>query len=68
MHAVVLNKRQYGDGVNNFSLFAAKLSDAKQLRGGIYFVDELPVTPSGKVLRRKVQDIAKKWHKEQSSI
>lgn len=34
------------------------MSDTKQLRGGIYFVDHLPVTPSGKVLRRKVKDIA----------
>lgn len=35
-----------------------KCSDFKQLRGGVYFVDTLPLTPSGKVLRRKVRDIA----------
>lgn len=44
--------------------FVAKLSDAKQLRGGIYFVDELPLTPSGKVLRRKVQEIAKIFYEK----
>ncbi|KAJ6637736.1 putative CoA ligase CCL7 [Pseudolycoriella hygida] len=45
------------------SLMKMRLSDAKQLRGGIYFVDELPVTPSGKVLRRKVQQIAMELYK-----
>lgn len=34
-----------------------ELSDAKQLRGGVYFVEQLPVTPSGKILRRKVKQI-----------
>lgn len=33
-------------------------SDFKQLRGGVYFVEFLPMTPSGKVLRRKVRDLA----------
>ncbi|XP_037028878.1 4-coumarate--CoA ligase 1-like [Bradysia coprophila] len=54
------------DDIN--SLMKTKLSDVKQLRGGIYFVDELPVTPSGKVLRRKVQEIALKFRKERSAL
>lgn len=29
-----------------------------QLRGGVYFVENLPVTPFGKIIRRKVKDIA----------
>lgn len=41
------------------------LSDAKQLRGGVYFIESLPVTPSGKVLRRKVQEIAINLFREQ---
>lgn len=29
----------------------------KHLKGGVYFADELPLTPSGKVMRRSVRDI-----------
>lgn len=28
------------------------------LRGGVYFVDSLPKTPSGKIIRRKVAEYA----------
>ncbi|KAL1396571.1 hypothetical protein pipiens_010441 [Culex pipiens pipiens] len=35
----------------------ARLGDYKQLRGGVYFVAELPMTPSGKILRRGCRDI-----------
>ncbi|XP_058063233.1 uncharacterized protein LOC131213243 [Anopheles bellator] len=31
----------------------ARVADYKRLRGGIYFFDTLPLTPSGKVMRRK---------------
>lgn len=34
------------------------------LRGGVFFVDELPLTPSGKVLRRQVRLIATAMYKE----
>uniref|UniRef100_A0A182P4M6 AMP-dependent synthetase/ligase domain-containing protein n=1 Tax=Anopheles epiroticus TaxID=199890 RepID=A0A182P4M6_9DIPT len=34
-----------------------KVSDFKRLRGGIYFVDQLPKTQSGKNLRRKVLEM-----------
>lgn len=30
----------------------------KHLFGGVYFVDEIPTTPNGKVLRRIVREIA----------
>jgi len=40
------------------ALMKDKFSDFKQLRGGIYFVESLPTTPSGKILRRKVKEIA----------
>lgn len=32
------------------------LPDYKQLRGGVYFVDEFPMTPSGKIKRKVVRD------------
>ena len=34
------------------------LPDYKQLRGGVYFVDELPMTPSGKIKRRLMKELA----------
>jgi 4-coumarate--CoA ligase len=36
----------------------AKLAERKQIRGGIFFVDQLPRTTSGKVLRRKAREMA----------
>jgi hypothetical protein len=33
------------------------LSDAKQLRGGVIFLSEIPVTASTKVHRRKLKEI-----------
>lgn len=32
-------------------------ADYKRLRGGVYFLKSFPMTPSGKVLRRRVKDI-----------
>nr|XP_021189790.2 uncharacterized protein LOC110375840 [Helicoverpa armigera] len=39
---------------------AGKVSSWKQLKGGVYFVDEIPKTPSGKILRRVLRDYFKK--------
>ncbi|XP_055297301.1 uncharacterized protein LOC129565940 [Sitodiplosis mosellana] len=39
-----------------FDLIADHFADHYKLRGGVYFVDSLPTTPSGKVLRRKVKE------------
>ena len=39
-------------------VFVDRLADFKQLRGGVYFVDEMPMTPSGKVARRSVKKLA----------
>ncbi|XP_031621710.1 4-coumarate--CoA ligase 1-like isoform X2 [Contarinia nasturtii] len=33
-------------------------ADYCKLRGGVYFVESLPMTPSGKILRRKVREMA----------
>ncbi|XP_052899611.1 uncharacterized protein LOC128305992 [Anopheles moucheti] len=37
---------------------AAVVADFKQLRGGVFFVDSLPMTPSGKIVRRRCKEIA----------
>lgn len=46
----------------------SKLNDAKQLRGGIYFMDSLPMTPSGKVIRRKVKEIVIELYQKSQSL
>lgn len=38
-------------------LFVDNFADYKRLRGGVYFVDSLPLTPSGKVRRQKVKEM-----------
>lgn len=42
------------------------MSDYKQLRGGVYFVDCLPMTPSGKIIRRKVKEMAIEMYNQKS--
>ncbi|XP_031627698.1 4-coumarate--CoA ligase 1-like [Contarinia nasturtii] len=39
-------------------------ADYKRLRGGVYFVDTLPLTPSGKILRRCVRETAIKLYND----
>uniref|UniRef100_A0A1L8DYR9 Putative acyl-coa synthetase n=1 Tax=Nyssomyia neivai TaxID=330878 RepID=A0A1L8DYR9_9DIPT len=41
-----------------YQLVASNLSNPKHLRGGVYFVDLLPLTPSGKVIKNKVKEKA----------
>ncbi|XP_068083082.1 luciferin 4-monooxygenase isoform X2 [Anabrus simplex] len=56
--AVVI--RQPGSKVTEkelVDLVQDKLAEHKWLRGGVRFVDELPMTPTGKVQRRKVRDM-----------
>lgn len=40
------------------------LSDYKHLRGGVFFVDEIPRTISGKLLRRKARVLAEELYKK----
>jgi 4-coumarate--CoA ligase len=44
-----------------------RVSDHKFLRGGIYFVNKLPLTYSGKVMRREVKKIATEMYQETKS-
>uniref|UniRef100_A0A1L8DZ42 Putative acyl-coa synthetase n=1 Tax=Nyssomyia neivai TaxID=330878 RepID=A0A1L8DZ42_9DIPT len=39
-------------------LIEKNVPDYKKLRGGVYFVNELPMTPSGKIKKIKVKDLA----------
>lgn len=40
-------------------IFAGRVASYKQLEGGVKFVDELPKTASGKILRRLLRDQAR---------
>lgn len=41
----------------SFYLATDNLADHYKLRGGVYFVDALPMTASGKILRRQVREM-----------
>ncbi|XP_053617437.1 uncharacterized protein LOC128679322 isoform X2 [Plodia interpunctella] len=45
-------------------LIASKLSDSKQLRGGVVFLDELPYTTTGKVARARLKSLIQEAHRE----
>lgn len=38
----------------------ANVADFKQLRGGVVFMDVIPKSPSGKILRKDLRELAKK--------
>ena len=38
------------------SFMSSKVSEYKQLKGGVWFVDSIPKSPSGKILRRLLRD------------
>ena len=48
---------------NIFDHVADKMSDIKKLRGGVYFVDEIPKNSSGKYLRKTVKEMVIKLSK-----
>ena len=39
-----------------FPILADRVASYKQLRGGVEFVEEIPKSPSGKILRRVLRD------------
>lgn len=46
-----------------FDMVAEHFVDSYKLRGGIYFVKALPMTPSGKILRIKARELAFEFNK-----
>lgn len=42
----------------------SNLAQHKQLRGGVIWLDAIPKSPSGKILRRELRDLAKKELKQ----
>lgn len=41
-------------------VLSEKVSPQKWLRGGVTFIDDIPRNPSGKILRRKLKELAAK--------
>lgn len=48
-----------------FRTFLGHFADYCKLRGGVFFVESLPMTPSGKLLRRQVREQAVKLKAKQ---
>jgi acyl-coenzyme A synthetase/AMP-(fatty) acid ligase len=46
--------------------FKKKTSAQKQLRGGVRFLDKVPASPSGKLLRKDLRALVKKEEEEES--
>lgn len=63
--AVVVKRPDFDDLSEQFIIdfVAEKLPEYNQLHGGVYFVDELPMTPSGKIQKRFVKVIAIREYK-----
>lgn len=43
---------------------ATKVAPHKRLRGGVYFIDVVPKSPSGKILRRVMRDEVKRGERK----
>ncbi|XP_025986662.2 probable 4-coumarate--CoA ligase 3 isoform X1 [Solenopsis invicta] len=50
-------KKPTEDDIKNF--VKGKVSDYKQLKGGVTFLDDIPKNPSGKILRSKLKQVYK---------
>ncbi|XP_031637198.1 luciferin 4-monooxygenase-like [Contarinia nasturtii] len=65
--AVVIKQDGFSITENEVStMISDKLANYKHLEGGVYFVDELPVTPSGKIIRPKIKDIAQNLYERKT--
>lgn len=49
--------------VSSIHIFIEKFSSGLRLRAGIYFVDSIPKTPTGKFVRKKVMELAEQFFK-----
>lgn len=43
-------------------VFSDQMASYKRLDGGVYFINEFPMTPSGKVVRSKVKEMAQTFY------
>ena len=68
--AVIVKRPEFEDLTEQFIIdfVAEKLPEYKHLHGGAHFVDELPMTPSGKIQKRFVKVIAMKEYNEKLEL
>lgn len=68
--AIVVKRPEFDDLTEQFIIdyVTEKLPDYKHLRGGAHFVDELPMTPSGKIQKRFVKVLAIKEYNEKLKL
>lgn len=65
--AVVVRQKNSTISAEEISAMVAEaFADSRKLRGGVYFVDSLPVTPSGKLIRREIKTQATKLYEKKS--
>jgi acyl-coenzyme A synthetase/AMP-(fatty) acid ligase len=50
------------------SVVAEKLPPTKQLYGGVYFIEEMPISENGKILRREAREIAIVKHRSRLNV
>lgn len=65
--AVIVRKNTNVTEEEIFDLVAKNMSDCKKLRGGVYFVDSIPMTISGKIQKNKVRDLAIQFFKNKGT-
>lgn len=68
--AVIVKRPEFEELTEQYikDYVAEKLPDYKHLHGGAHFVDELPMTPSGKIQKRFVKVIALKEFNEKLEL
>lgn len=52
--------------LNSFAMFTDHFASYKRLQGGVYFVDELPLSSTGKIARREVKQMAIEFYKQRN--
>lgn len=68
--AIVVKRQGYDDLAEHeiLSEVAEKLPHTKHLYGGVFFIQEMPLSPNGKILRRLVREIAITRYKNRMSV
>lgn len=68
--AIVVKRQNFDELAEHdiLSTVAEKLPPAKQLFGGVFFIQEMPINPNGKILRRLVREIAITKYKNRMNV
>lgn len=68
--AVVVKRPEFDELTEQFIVdyVAERLPENKHLHGGVHFIEELPMTPSGKVQKRFVKVIAIREYNEKLAL